>query len=109
MACKQRNPLRGEYPNGKIHGEVERFTGVEDIEEYHVWKIISMDGSPSHIDARSGVLLSRFPSRVPSVLAFETAVRIVHAPQKRHARICMPYDCYAIERTRIHIDGGARR
>jgi len=72
-----------EYPSGKIYGEIERFTGVEDTEEYYVWNIILMDGSSRHIDARNGELLSISPSRVPGVLTFETAVRVVYAPQKR--------------------------
>jgi len=72
-----------EYPRGKVRGEVEHFTGVEDTEEYYVWNIILMDGSYRHVDARNGELLSIFPSRVPGVLTFETAVRVVYAPQKR--------------------------
>jgi len=72
-----------EYPSGKDRGEIERFTGVEDTEEYYVWNIILMDGSSRHIDARNGELLSISPSRVPCVLTFETAVRVVYAPQKR--------------------------
>jgi len=72
-----------EYPSGKVRGEVERFTGVEDTEEYYVWSIILMDGSSRHIDARNGQLLSFFPSRVPGILTFQTAARIVYAPQKR--------------------------
>jgi len=72
-----------EYPNGKVRGEVERFTGIEDTEEYYVWKIILMDGASCHIDARDGEPLSFFPSRIPGVLTFETAVRIIYAPQKR--------------------------
>ena len=72
-----------EYPSGKVHGEVERFTEVEDTDEYYVWQIILMDSAVCHVDARSGEVLSRFPSRVPNVVAFKTAVRIVYAPQKR--------------------------
>jgi len=72
-----------EYPSGKVRGEIERFTGVEDTEEYYVWNIILMDGSSRHVDARNGELLSISPSRVPGVLTFETAVRVVYAPQKR--------------------------
>ena len=71
-----------EYPSGKIHGEIERFTGVEDTEEHYVWKITLMDGAVCYIDARNGEYLSFFPSRVPGVLTFKTAVRIVYAPQK---------------------------
>ncbi|MFQ6080515.1 MAG: carboxypeptidase-like regulatory domain-containing protein [Candidatus Bathyarchaeia archaeon] len=72
-----------EYSDGKIYGEIEHFTGVEDAEEYYVWKIILMDGASCHIDARSGELLSFSPSRVPGVLTFKTAVRVIYAPQRR--------------------------
>lgn len=72
-----------EYPSGMIHGEIEHFTGVEDLEEYYVWEITLMDGAVCHIDARNGEFLSFSPSRFPGVLKFEAAVRIVHAPQKK--------------------------
>ena len=71
------------YPSGEIYGEVERFTGVKDLEEYYVWKIILMDGAVCHINAYNGERLSSFPSRVPGVLTFKAAVRIIHAPQRR--------------------------
>ena len=72
-----------EYPNGKVRGKVEHFTGVEDTEEYYVWTITLKDGMRAWIDARNGELLSLSPSRVPGVLTFNTAVRVVYAPQKR--------------------------
>jgi len=71
-----------EYPSGRVGGEVERFTGVEDTEEYYVWMTTLKDGMRVWIDARNGGLLSLSPSRVPGLLTFKTAVNIVHAPQK---------------------------
>ena len=72
-----------EYPSGKVRGEIERFTGAKDTEEYYVWMIELKDGAIGHIDARNGDFLDIAPSRTPGVLAFATAARIVYAPQKR--------------------------
>ena len=72
-----------EYPSGEVYGEIERFTGVEDTEEYYVWGIVFMDGSSRHVDARSGEVLSLSPSRTPDLLTFEAAVRITRAPQRK--------------------------
>jgi hypothetical protein len=70
-----------EYPRGEIHGEIERFTGVDNSEEYYVWKIILMDGARVYIDSRSGDVLSFSPSRFPGLLTFDAASRIVHSPE----------------------------
>ncbi len=72
-----------EYPGGEIHGEIERFTGVDDSEEYYVWRIILMDGARAYIDARNGEFLSFSPSRFPGLLTFDAASRIVHSPEKK--------------------------
>ena len=72
-----------EYPSGEILDKIELFVGVKDTEEYYVWKIILMDGESRYIDARNGRLLTIFPSRVPGILTFEAAVRVVQASQRR--------------------------
>ena len=72
-----------EYPSGKVYGEVEVFSGMEEeTEEYYVWNIILMDGRKRWVDARNGDRLCDMPTRVPGVLTFSTATRIIDAPKK---------------------------
>ena len=72
-----------EYPSGKVHERIEQFIGAKDTEEYYVWRIELKDGIPCYIDARNGELLICGLTRVPGVLTFKTAARIVYAPQKK--------------------------
>jgi len=72
-----------EYPSGKIIDEIERYSGVEDDEEYYVWQITLLDGAVCHIDSRNGEFLSFSPSRFPGLLTFEAAARVVNAPEPK--------------------------
>lgn len=72
-----------EYPSGKVRERIEQFIGAKDTEEYYVWRIELKDGIPCYIDARNGELLICGLTRVPGVLTFKTAARIVYAPQKK--------------------------
>jgi len=69
-------------PRPSILGEVEHFVGGEDVKEYYVWRIRLMDGAVVWVDAQNGDILSDFSSRCPGILSFETAARVINAPQK---------------------------
>ena len=78
-------------PKPSILGEVERFVGGEDVEEYYVWRITLMDGGVVWVDAQNGDILQISSSRVPGVLNFGTALRIIDAPSKKVVEVAQGY------------------
>lgn len=46
-------------------------------------ELVGGDGTTFHVDARNGDLLFMLPTRVPGIISFETAQRVIEAPEKQ--------------------------
>ncbi|MEM2111619.1 MAG: PepSY domain-containing protein [Candidatus Bathyarchaeia archaeon] len=68
---------------GEVYGMVAKHDGLSDKDEYYVWEITLYDGTDYYVDARDGKLLDLQAPRIPGIVSFSTALRILNAPEKR--------------------------